>query len=415
MNFKFNKIISNIINILICEVIIFGNGKWSEYYFGFNLRKTLFVFLILFLLIYLYKYNLNKRFLQLISIPAGAFLLWALVVPFANGISLYHSISEGSIMIGFLILPLIVKFYLINKNLWELNKKWILLSLIILSLSHIILALALTNLFPGSELILDFYSNILNPAKDSSLNLNNTDSEIRVGWISSVFLLMMAVSPFLFNMNNVIKLLIVLITILALYFNGQRGIYFAALYSGLCATFLYFIIKNNVRILIKYFFSISVILAVIIIFFASNPIFLEYIGFSRPLSDDIRFSQSSILLNEFSQHSLIGKGFGSTSQEIDRPEASPYSFEQFLLSMLMKTGLLGVLAFILYNIIWQSCLEKRSVFSLNSDEIKKYCTLFFLITFIFCASTSNPYLFNFVGIVYIYIVTVEYLVLLEKK
>jgi hypothetical protein len=136
---------------------------------------------------------------------------------------------------------------------------------------------------------------------------------------------------------------------------------------------------------------------------------------SRPGSDDIRFNQSSVLLTEFQGYPVFGKGMGATVSSIVRSEVAPYSFEQFMLSLLMKFGLVGVILFFYYCGLWVDAVERQSYVLLDPPGIKKYLTIFFLAVTIFSASTSNPYLFNFIGLYYLYFVTIEYGILTKKK
>lgn len=401
---------------LICEIILLGNGKWSEFYFSFNFRKLAFIFLLLMLIVFLNIKKISKEFFILMLLPVIAFIIWGLFIPMFYNTSIDYSISEGLIIMGFAFMPLLVNFFSSNFQSWEKVKKLILIALIFNSIFHILLYLSVSNLAPNSSYIIEVFENILNPNHDSSLNMNNSSDEIRVGWIGSIFIPMLIGGIFLFQIKIYFRILLLAIGFCALYMNAQRGIYFSIVYAALCTYLLYRILKisflKNVR---NYFLPITVLFSVIIIYYSSNPEFLEAINMSRPGSDDIRYSQSSILLNEFESFYLFGKGLGATVSNIIRNEESPYSFEQFMLSLLMKFGLVGIILFFYYCGLWVKAVERKSFDLSDRIILKKYLSIFFLMLTLFSASTSNPYLFNFVGIFYVYFIVVEYVAITNNK
>jgi hypothetical protein len=400
------KIIGTTFTLLICEVILLGNGKWSEFYLDLNIRKLGFIFLIILLLAYIYKTKFRKLYFILLIVPPMFFIIWSIIIPFFYNTRLFYSLNEGLVVLGFTAMPILVIFFRANIIYWEKIKKVILAALILNAINHILLYLSVLNFIPNN--VTEIYENILNPYGDTSLNINNTIEEVRVGWIGSVFLPMLIGGFFLFPIKTSFKILVISLGFFALYLNGQRGFYFSIAYAALCTLLYSFVINHNLNNLKKYFLPISVFIVVALIYYLSNPEFLELIKMSREGSDEIRFDQAHALLDEFQSSPLFGKGMGYTVSSLIRSEHSPYSYEQYALSLLMKCGLFGVFLFFYYCGLWVKALDGSPIYVEEPLINKKYLSLFFLVIVIFAASTSNPYIFNFVGMYYLYIIIIEY-------
>jgi hypothetical protein len=282
---------------------------------------------------------------------------------------------------------------------------------------HLILILSVANILPSSHKLVDLFVEILNPSRDTSLNMNFSDNELRVGWIGSPFIFMLIGTAFLNNFSKFKIILLLLLAFAALISTGQRGFFFAFLYAGALTFFVKMLIQSKIKILMRlnFVFLVGACISVAIIFFGSNPDVLEHFGVGRVGSDSVRYEQSSALMNEIEGNIIVGKGLGATASNFDRPEEAQYAFEQYTLSLVMKTGAIGVLFFSFYSIMWLRVFQKRKISNLSKQEISKYLALFFMLNAIFTASTSNPYLFNFVGLFYIYFICVEHAILHESS
>lgn len=64
------------------------------------------------------------------------------------------------------------------------------------------------------------------------------------------------------------------------------------------------------------------------------------------LSDEIRREQQEALLDEFTEHTFVGKGMGSFAKEVQRDDKLPYSYEVQWLSFLLQFGTLGLVFFV---------------------------------------------------------------------
>ena len=409
--------LSAIITLLWCEIILLGNGKWSEVYLGVNVRKILFGIMLIMLLLYFTKLKTNKNYILLCSIPLIAWLIWGLFIPAFNSAPISSSLREGAVLFGFAIMPVIVSFFLNNKSTWLITKKWIIFALALNSLFHLILIFSVANILPSSDKLIDLFIIFLNPYGDSSLNINSSDNELRVGWISSSFIFMLFGAAFLNNYSKIKIILFLSLAFAALIASGLRGFFFAFLYAGALTLFVKMIIQSKIKILMRlnFVFLVGVCISVAIIFFGSNPDLLEHFGVSRVGSDSVRYEQSKVLMNEIEGNIIVGKGLGATVSYFYRPEEAPYAFEQYILSLVMKTGAIGVLFFSFYSIMWLRVFQKRKISNFSKQEISKYLALFFMLNAIFAASSSNPYLFNFVGLFYIYFICVEHAILHESS
>ena len=412
---KLTKLIALFGIFFFLEIILAGNGIWSQFYLGFNLRKINFFFFCLSLSIYFLNKRITPTFLLMVFFPIIGIVCWVFLIPIFFSVPFIDSIHEGSVLIAFAITPLVVLFYTTNNDCWASLKRKIILCLYILAIMHICIALSLMGVMPDSEIVLNGFKSLLNPIEDTSLNLIYTPEELRVGWASSVCMIILIGSIAASNSTIATKIAYLILPLLALYFNGQRGIYFAIVYSSICTLILYCLISIKAFFLRKLFFPISVSISVAAIYFLSNPDLLNFLGFSRPVSDEIRFLQSNVLIQEYIDNFIYGKGLGSSSDLILRSEDAPYSYEQYLLSLMMKVGTIGIAMFFLYSMLWQNEFEKRNFNSFNQLEKKKYYSLFFILLSIFSASCSNPYLFNFVGVVFFYYVAIEFAILFNYR
>ncbi|WP_404298476.1 O-antigen ligase family protein [Halomonas sp.] len=110
---------------------------------------------------------------------------------------------------------------------------------------------------------------------------------------------------------------------------------------------------------------------------------IRFFSYQNEVSDEIRFNQAEILIDFFKESPILGHGLGAYTDELIRSPAVPFSYEQQVLSLLPKFGLIGfsvVLCYVTY-LIWYM-LQKRY-----------FCVALFLSLYLF-ASLFNPYLFS---------------------
>ena len=396
---------SSAVIVLIIDVIIAGNGKWFESIFLFNSRKAILLLLaLLFVFMYLNR-GISSKVFPLIFIPIFAFLLWSLVIPIINDVDLNQSISEGLVLLGFALLPLICESKLENTEYIKF-KLLILVAIVVNSLVHILMLSSVLGVIPMSEQVISSISKFLNYKNDTSLNIAvDQYGSVRVGWIGSAFIMLGFGWLRICNTSKFLYAILFLIFIFALYISGLRGLFGALILSFVFAKLIgrYFT-RSSFALSFAVFCSICC--GALTVSVVSVPANLEYFGLSRDISDSTRSEQTELLLNQFLKNPILGKGMGGTVDDYERPEEATYAFEQYLLSLLMKTGSLGMILAFYYIYIWTSYLKSRLLFIDTFDCRSMGETLTFLLLTIFIASASNPYLFNFVGYAYILILVV---------
>jgi hypothetical protein len=117
--------LSATITLLWCEIILLGNGKWSEIYLGVNVRKILFGIMAMMLFLYFTKIKKSKNYILLCFIPLIAWFIWVLFVPAFKYVPISSSLEEGAVLFGFAIMPVIVSFFLNNKSKWLITQRFI--------------------------------------------------------------------------------------------------------------------------------------------------------------------------------------------------------------------------------------------------------------------------------------------------
>ena len=392
-----------LIYILIAEIVIAGNGRWSEAYLGFSVRKVLLLLIFVILFITYINKRILRTELRLVLVPIIAWLLWGVGIPLLEGTSLDQSFAESQVLFGFALYPLILSVVGLKGYFKYIN--YVIFILSANALMHILLFISFLGVIPYSDLILNYMYSFLNTYNDTSVNLSMSEHGVRAGWIGSAFLMLGIGFIPLSNLSRPQKYLFYILFCLALLITGLRGLIASLILSFVLAKFIVkYISGSNISIAVSVFFSILIGAALVAI--ASDPNMMDNIGLSRSSSDQVRSEQTSLLLGEFLNYPIAGKGFGSTVSNFDRPEEATFAFEQYVLSLLMKTGLLGLCSLIYYIYQWCIYFDIKSVLNRRSDRrIILFYFLFMLLT-IFIGSTSNPYLFNFVGFGYILILLI---------
>lgn len=111
------------------------------------------------------------------------------------------------------------------------------------------------------------------------------------------------------------------------------------------------------------------------------------------ISNDIKLTQTKLLLEAWQEHPIFGTGYGSYLKDYIRSNISKFSYEMFLPSMLFKVGIFGV--FLMGMVIVSAaviCFKNTT-----GNRIGFFAWLFLLISFGLAIQT-NPLLLNFNGI-----------------
>lgn len=104
---------------------------------------------------------------------------------------------------------------------------------------------------------------------------------------------------------------------------------------------------------------------------------------------NVRADQTKALLKQFFEKPLFGWGYGSYVPDYIRSETEPYSYEMFLPSLLMKTGIIGAAVWVaaVVALLWLTYLLHK----------KDFPAVLFLFLSFFLMVQTNPFLFNFCG------------------
>lgn len=124
---------------------------------------------------------------------------------------------------------------------------------------------------------------------------------------------------------------------------------------------------------------------VFVMFFKEIVAFIEVRFFSHQnqISDEVRFNQAAVLLDFYKTAPILGHGLGAYTENLIRSPSVPFSYEQQILSLLPKLGLIGASVAFCYV----SYLFWRLLY------IRQFYTFVFLALFL-VASLFNPYLFS---------------------
>jgi hypothetical protein len=107
----------------------------------------------------------------------------------------------------------------------------------------------------------------------------------------------------------------------------------------------------------------------------------------------IRLYQIKSLLEAWSNHPVLGKGFGSHADYI-RVESAPFSYEMVGFALLMKLGVVGILLWIVsagfillyaFQVAWRWGRYHWLIWWMSTSIIFS------------AVSLTNPYLLNFIG------------------
>jgi len=443
---------------LILDVVVLGNGKWSEVLMGFSFRKVIFFLLTVSLILY---FSIEKALREevdyfLILLPMVFFFVWSLCIPLIYGrvfeyqytgnydailtgfrspsslkdfiFILNLSIKESSVLIAFSTLPLIAVFFRNNCILWAYVKNIFFISLLLLMAIHL--------KFVSNLLICDYYQDyvcshimtaysLYDATSENALNLvrpiiydqvTNTYlyRPLRFSIVSSIFMGVLVMFPIFINFRRLsskfVFFLIMLCVTVAIFYTGLRGM----LLAGIFGLIVFLFLRKNLQSFYDKIYRlvfIAITLAVSIVFIASSSNLLSYFGLARLGSDSIRYEQGYVLIGEIFKYPLFGNGFGSVIEGYQRL----FSFEQYILALVMKVGIVGLALFYIYMKRWIEYYQIRDYSSLSKEDKNRYIGNTIGITSIFVLSASNPYLMNFVGFVFILFFVVDHSVLTSKN
>lgn len=405
-----NKYLDRILILLptaffLFDIIFLASGNWSSN-FGIPFRKILFIYLSGFSILIFFSRGLLKLNHCIYLILLMVFIvIWVFLVPLANGIDIYNSISDGQLFIGLLLIPFF-GFMFVNYLRDYRYINFLFYLLLFLAIFHIGLYLiSLWNLDVFFSVV-DFLKRKLEPGVDdqnTSIYMGVVDGRVRVFFGGSIFLLMLFHMCFVRYINTGGSKIFLLITLFAIYCTSTRSMLIAIFLYLIYYFSLKFFSRGNIDSLKIFFFSLIIVLQTIPILMMADPYILSVIGLGRDISDDIRYEQMEVLRSMLLTNPLIGNGLGA-SASIIRSENAPWSYELSIFALYMKVGVFGVTLLLLSMFFLLDRLIK------HTNETKwNYAALGALIlAYNFCSNT-NPFIFSFAGVVFITYFYVEYL------
>jgi hypothetical protein len=385
---------------LVIDLALFGPGIVLPVV-GVSARRLIFVGIFgLFILRHVLTANaLTMAQLILLSTIMFIAILWAAAVPAAYGFAPGDSLAD--------VLPwtslLLLVFW--PWDAWPVVSRWMAFAKFIVRLS---LALAVIHIVVWALLVSGFLTDGMlslltyrltggEPVDNSFIRAGMfAENQFRVYWSSSVFML----CGLYFHVVNASKKWsfgwVIAFGILAfgLWTTQIRAFLGAAVIFVVLSSFLRYVkqarlwVSTPAGVLFMWAFFVLCVSAAI------RPELLESIGLSRDASDVVRVDQADALLAGFTAHPILGMGFGAYASSLVRSDDSPFSYELVFYALLMKVGLLGVLAlgatlFISLNIV------RFDRFALLHPLRHSYWVAF--TTGIWFAGGTNPFVVNFVG------------------
>ena len=120
------------------------------------------------------------------------------------------------------------------------------------------------------------------------------------------------------------------------------------------------------------------------------------------ISNNIKIKQSQLLLRKWLKRPLLGHGYGSYLENFVRSEEAPFSYEMVFFSLLMKTGIVGVLfwIFLIFALIYTK-------YRYGKNDISDFSSWLFLVVSFGVLVQTNPLLFNSVGIAFLLFVSMD--------
>ena len=393
--------------IFIFELLTFGSGQWSDPILGFNLRKFVFGAILALSVIA----NLNQRYPTtetacVVFGTAFLVLIWVLLLPTFYSTRLDYAIRDALPLVGILaVIPLKI---LLTDDIWNRGRLIFGASILVTALLQIMYYIVGMTSQELVLLMVVIHRSLLDPLSldpENAVFASTVDEITRVNWPGTSMLLL---GLYIFcttrrsEMNSVLRLLAISIMLISLYAAQTRALQIASLM--LLSIHYFFRRFSPTRIRPIHIFStlLCCTLLTIPILMSLDPQTLELIGISRGGSDEDRYQQILPLINSWLNHPFFGQGFGASATLI-RSEDAPFSYELFVLSLLMKVGIFGflLLLLILGQLTYSAIKIHRKI---DSKESAWLLSLVVSITFI---GNTNPYLTSLLGTLTVIFVLLE--------
>ncbi len=395
-------------SLLLADVSLFGPGLIIPG-LGISLRRALFVLLLLTgaarRMARRQPYTLDE--LSLLSLGALLSMLWVVVLPLSYGFSASLALADASPWRGLLLLDVWPWDAWPEPAQWRRFSNYVLGLAIVLALLHILIwALIVSDILQPE--LLAVVSNLIAPSEDPSdsfIIVSLLDGgQYRVFWSSSIVLLgsMYFLWTRLTSTHSRGTLIALVFAGFALWATHIRA-FLGALLIFLSLDFGLRLSRRsaNLPVLRVIGFWMAAVLAVSL---AIDPTLLSSLGLSRDVSDVERVAQARALIAQFLAHPLLGTGFGSYTLQVIRSEISPFAYELTFYGLIMKLGVLGIAALLLYV-----CVALRLVRLpiLACTDPAGYRTWVAFTTGFWFSGATNPMVTNFAGMTVLVLLMVD--------
>lgn len=368
-----------VVYLVIFEWFFFG--PLGLYIDDLSIRKLLFILLfVLIMFIKLIYIEPIKKSSVIFSIAISFFLIFfGFAVPYVNDVSLHYAFFEAVPYLALLTVP--VFLYCLDKF-----KKYFegtlhsFISVNVLLLSFVVIfcgafAIFLSDRNPADNL--ELYFSTVSGFGDNLYIGPVENGGFRVFWLQCIIF-----PVYVLHLNRYkFKPIETLVLLLAIFFTGSRSL-FLGLFAGVAIMLL--TLKGILRLI-----SAGLIFVLVYFQFPEIRIF-DYSD--QFLSESPRIIQAVSLLNLFSEHPILGAGFGASSDVI-RSSDNPYSYELSHLALLTKIGLLGVTGVLLIITLHLFRLYRLG-FSLFRLDIAVFICMFIV-------TSTNPYINNLPGMLFV--------------
>lgn len=352
-------------------------------------------------------------------------LIWATIVPFFMGTSLDLAQNEALDSIAVFSLYFPISYLLKEKEIdVAFYEKLIKVTIFILALIYIIF-------YIGQEINMSFAYIVFDKIKDLLYGYSEAPGIIlgngynRVAYSTMVYFLVGICLFFRTEKKKVYDYLFYYIEIIAIATTVTKSLWYgfgiAAVIYGIA--FLYNNRTNKIRIRNCVLLCLTTVLLLVIVnnTLFGNVIYIRLVNSfisgdvnvesteeeeteiteedilmeldmeGSAMSNNIKLEQTKILLNKWKDSWLIGFGFGSYVEGYTRSTASPFSYEMQAPMLMMQTGLIGLLTWVvLFVSQFVYYIQKKITYN------KKWTWVFLLCAFGLMVQT-NPLLLSFNG------------------
>lgn len=376
---------------LYCTEIVLGgpgflsNGPLSPRYALFALIASLLV-----LLYFANRVAIDHAQKHLSGFAVLIIGIWTFIVPMLDPeTSFRHSVAESRFFAAIFLGIFLMKVAELNREMFAKAGAASLISLDVISV--VIVGIWISgSIFPELQLQwVGLLKSVLRPLggkADIALYVGPMpDGSFRVMWIVSTLICLGLVHAL--QKGHAIRIGLYLLASIASY---TRGLWLAIALAVVCIV----VIELSVKAWRPDLWRARLVGAVAafagagLTQFFSTAALTSRLGFDDE-STDLRIEQIRLLVAMWLERPLWGHGFGAYTAEMVRNPGTPWSYEMTYAALLMKTGLIGVLA--LAALAW--LLVKKAA----PDAARLRTVAPYLVAMGMYAGT-NPYFFNFVGI-----------------